>query len=66
MAKTQTVAFQLKCTEKVEGEECGSLNYTTSKNATENKEKVELNKFCKMCRKTTPHKEVKIRKAIKK
>lgn len=65
MAKTQTVAFQLKCTEEVDGKKCGSLNYTTSKNAAENKDKIELQKFCKMCRKTTPHKEVKISKAKK-
>ena len=65
MAKTATVAFQLKCTEKVDGKDCGSLNYTTSKNATENKDKIVINKFCKKCRKTTEHKEAKISKAKK-
>lgn len=57
--KTKTVPFQFKC------EECKSLNYTTGKNATENKDKMELNKFCKKCRKTTLHKETKISKAKK-
>jgi large subunit ribosomal protein L33 len=65
MAKTQTVAFQLKCQEKVDGKVCGALNYTTSKNAAENKEKMEIKKFCKKCRKTTVHKETKISKAKK-
>jgi len=59
MAKPKTILFQFKC------EECKSLNYTTSKNPTENKEKIEHNKFCKKCRKTTLHKEVKISKAKK-
>lgn len=38
---------------------CGRVNYTTSKNGKTNKEKLELNKFCKFCRKVTPHKETK-------
>lgn len=60
MAKTQTVAFQLKC------KECGNLIKTTSKNATENKEKIELSRHCKFCRKHTKQGETKIRKAAKK
>jgi len=59
MAKTKTISFHLKCAE------CGSLNYTTSKNPMENKEKLEIRKHCKMCRKTTVHKETKISKAKK-
>jgi len=61
MAKTATIAFQLKCTK------CGNLNYTTSKNANENKEKIEIMKFCKNpdCQTRTPHKETKISKAKK-
>lgn len=43
----------LKCTV------CGNVNYTTSKNSKNNKEKLELNKFCKHCRKVTAHKETK-------
>jgi large subunit ribosomal protein L33 len=59
MAKTKSVAFQFECSE------CKSRNYTTSKNPAENKEKLELSKFCNKCRKHTPHKEVKIAKAKK-
>ena len=60
MAKTKSILFQLECTE------CKSKNYTTSKNPAENKEKLQLNKFCKKCRKHTLHKEAKISKAKKK
>lgn len=59
MAKAKAVLLQLKC------DECKSINYTTSKNPAENKEKLALNKFCKKCRKRTLHKEVKISKAKK-
>lgn len=37
-------------------DECQSRNYTIKKN-TENKERVELVKFCKHCNKRTLHKE---------
>jgi large subunit ribosomal protein L33 len=60
MAKTKSILFQLECTE------CKMKNYTTSKNPTENKEKLQLNKFCSKCRKHTLHKEAKISKAKKK
>ncbi|OGD56720.1 50S ribosomal protein L33 [Candidatus Berkelbacteria bacterium RBG_13_40_8] len=59
MAKSKSILIQLECTV------CKSKNYTTSKNPTENKEKLEMSKFCKKCRKHTPHKEVKISKAKK-
>ena len=59
MAKTKSVSFQFECTE------CKSKNYITSKNPAENKEKLELSKFCKKCRKHTLHKEAKISKAKK-
>ncbi len=59
MAKAKAVLFQMKC------EECKNINYTTSKNPAENKEKLELKKFCKTCRKHTLHKEVKISKPKK-
>lgn len=59
MAKAKTILFQFECTV------CKSRNYTTSKNPTENKEKLVLNKFCKKCRKHTDHKEIKISKAKK-
>ena len=59
MPKAKSILIQLECTE------CKSRNYTTSKNPTENKNKLELKKFCKKCRKHTPHKEVKISKPKK-
>jgi len=59
MAKAKGILIHLECTV------CKMKNYTTAKNPTENKEKLELNKFCKKCRKHTPHKEVKISKPKK-
>ena len=59
MAKAKAVLFQFECSE------CKSRNYTTSKNPAENKEKLELSKFCNKCRKHTLHREVKISKAKK-
>jgi large subunit ribosomal protein L33 len=46
--------FHLQCSV------CKNRNYTSSKNAIENKEKLKLNKFCKHCRRQTEHTEVKI------
>lgn len=43
----------LKCTE------CKNENYRTEKNKRNTTEKLELNKFCKHCKKTTAHKEAK-------
>lgn len=43
----------LKCTE------CKELNYRTPKNKKNTPERLELNKFCSRCRKTTTHKEEK-------
>ena len=53
MAKSLRIFIRLKCSE------CGSINYTTSrnKNATE---KLEFKKFCPKERKYTLHKETKI------
>ncbi len=39
--------------------ECLSRNYTVTKNARTNTERLELNKFCKRCNKHTLHKETK-------
>lgn len=36
---------------------CKKLNYLTSKNKIENKEKMILKKYCRYCRKHTDHKE---------
>ena len=41
------------------GEECKNINYTEEKNKKNTPEKLELNKYCKFCRKTTKHKETK-------
>ena len=43
----------LKCSE------CKEANYTTSKNKKNTAEKLELNKYCSRCGKTTLHKEAK-------
>jgi len=59
MAKAKSILIQLECTE------CKSRNYTTTKNPTEHKEKLEIKKFCKKCRQHAIHKEVKISKAKK-
>ena len=39
--------------------ECKERNYSTVKNKTNDPERLELPKYCKSCRKHTPHKEVK-------
>ena len=38
---------------------CKNVNYFTSKNKKNTPDKLNLNKFCKFCRKVTEHKEVK-------
>lgn len=43
----------LKCSE------CGEINYRTPKNTDNTKDKLNLNKYCSKCRKTTEHKETK-------
>ncbi|MDP3057307.1 MAG: 50S ribosomal protein L33 [bacterium] len=44
---------KMKCTV------CKKIGYFTFKSKEAAKEKLELNKFCKFCRKHTPHKESK-------
>jgi len=39
--------------------ECDRRNYTTTKNKKNVTGRMELSKFCKFCRKHTPHKETK-------
>jgi len=51
--KGKRIIINLACTE------CKSQNYVTQKNKLNNQEKLELNKFCPVCKKVTPHKEVK-------
>lgn len=38
---------------------CKSRNYITQKNVVKTKNKLELNKYCKKCRKSTKHEEFK-------
>ena len=47
------VLVSLKCTE------CKEANYTVSKNKKNTNERLELNKYCPRCQKTTAHKESK-------
>ncbi|MCL4398099.1 50S ribosomal protein L33 [Patescibacteria group bacterium] len=52
MAKAEaTVKLGLVCAV------CGTLNYLTSKNKLENKDKLVLKKYCRKCKKHTEHKE---------
>ncbi len=39
--------------------ECKRRNYSTTRNKKSQKDKIEVKKFCKFCRKHTLHKEVK-------
>jgi large subunit ribosomal protein L33 len=45
--------ISLACTE------CKRRNYSTTKNRKTTTERLELRKFCRACRKHTPHKEAK-------
>ena len=38
---------------------CKSQNYRTDKNVKNTTDRLELNKYCKVCKKHTPHKEEK-------
>ncbi|HAZ29564.1 TPA: 50S ribosomal protein L33 [candidate division WWE3 bacterium] len=49
--KTNRLLIGLQCGE------CKSSNYVTSKNKINTPDKLELKKFCKVCKKNTPHKE---------
>ncbi|MFH1188186.1 MAG: 50S ribosomal protein L33 [bacterium] len=44
---------------KMECTGCKSTNYHSKKNKKKIKERLALNKFCKKCKKHTPHKETK-------
>jgi len=44
---------------KFQCEECKRINYYSSKNKKTAKEKLELKKFCRWCKKHTLHKELK-------
>ena len=53
MATDARVIITLACNE------CKARNYTTTKNRHNNTDRVELRKFCKVCRKHTLHREAK-------
>ncbi|NMB47962.1 50S ribosomal protein L33 [Candidatus Kuenenbacteria bacterium] len=44
---------------KFECSVCKRINYFSQKNKKINKERLELSKYCKWCKKHTPHKETK-------
>ncbi len=52
MAKAKENLVKLRCVE------CKNINYYTNRNKKKIKEKLELKKFCKFCRKHTTHKEM--------
>ena len=39
-------------------QECKRRNYTTTKNKKKDTDRLELKKYCRFCRKHTPHKEI--------
>ncbi|MFH1577712.1 MAG: 50S ribosomal protein L33 [Candidatus Omnitrophota bacterium] len=43
----------------LECKDCKNRNYTTTRNKKKQTQKLETKKFCKFCRKTTLHKEIK-------
>ena len=43
----------------LECSQCGNRNYTTSKNQSTSRERLEVKKFCKHCKMHTLHKETK-------
>ncbi|RJQ13622.1 50S ribosomal protein L33 [Candidatus Parcubacteria bacterium] len=53
MTKIQEHLIKLQCTT------CKRINYWTRRNRKKVQRKIELKKFCKWCRKHTPHKETK-------
>ncbi len=53
MAKDDRYHLTLKCTE------CGEENYLTQKNKKSNPERLEVQKYCPVCKKKTLHREKK-------
>ena len=53
MKKGNRNAITLACTV------CKNRNYQTTKNKKNDPDRLEINKYCKFCRKHTPHKETK-------
>ena len=58
-AKGNRVQVILECTEHKESGMPGTSRYITTKNRKNTTERLELNKYCSKCRKTTTHKEKK-------
>jgi len=55
MAKKENrLQIWLKCSD------CNNLNYVTEKNVKTTTDKIEIKKYCKICQKSTDHKEQKI------
>ena len=52
-AKGARVKITLAC------EECKQRNYDTMKNKKNDNERLEMNKYCRFCQRTTKHKETK-------
>ncbi len=50
-AASARVKITLACTV------CKQRNYNTMKNKRNNSERIELNKYCRFCKKHTPHRE---------
>lgn len=50
---SQDNLVKLKCTN------CGRINYHSTRNKRKIQKKLEINKYCKWCRKHYPHKEIK-------
>ncbi|MCX6374729.1 MAG: 50S ribosomal protein L33 [Armatimonadetes bacterium] len=53
MATDTRVIITLACTE------CKARNYATTKNKRNDPDRIELKKYCRVCRKHTPHREAK-------
>jgi len=58
-AKGARINICLACENEVDGKKCGQRNYDTEKNKKNNNERLEMNKYCRFCKKTTKHKETK-------
>ena len=53
MARGNRVLVQLEC------KDCKERNYCTNKNKRTHPDRLELKKYCRWCRKHTPHRETK-------
>ena len=57
--KGNRVQVILECTEQKESGVAGMSRYITTKNKKNSPDRLEMNKYCKFCRKHTLHKETK-------